>query len=302
MLGGDIVARSTPGNGSTFVLSVETGPMDGVTMLDDPGEARIERRLPPRKGSARRLRLAGRILLAEDAPDNQRLVSFYLRQAGAQVEAVEDGLTAYQTALAAEASGRGFDLVLMDMQMPRLDGYQATSRLRADGYAKPIIALTAHAMDSDREQCARAGCTDFVAKPIDLDGLVETARKYLGGARDATSVETCWRHPELIAMADEFVAGLPARASALAGALAEGDVQRVVLLSHRLKGTAGSFGFPAVTEAAAEVERLARTSAPRAAVDESLGRLAELCARAATASRRTAGSPHSTGARIAAEP
>ena len=167
LMDGDITISSTLGRGSTFSLSVETGPVDGVAMLDNPTEAIFEKRHEAETPAGSKVRLDCRILLAEDGPDNQRLISFLLKKAGAEVTVAENGQTARDHALAAKDEGNPFDVILMDIQMPVMDGYEATRQLRQAGYTGPIVALTANAMDGDDEKCRRAGCDDYLSKPID---------------------------------------------------------------------------------------------------------------------------------------
>ncbi|HMQ22808.1 MAG TPA: response regulator, partial [Planctomycetota bacterium] len=110
-----------------------------------------------------------RLLLAEDGEDNRRLLSHFLQRAGAEVSVACDGLEAYERVTGAATS---FDLIIMDMQMPRMDGYLATSSLRAAGVTTPILALTAHAMRGDAERCLAAGCDAYATKPIGAKKLI----------------------------------------------------------------------------------------------------------------------------------
>ncbi len=167
MLGGDITVQSESGKGSTFSMTVETGDLAGVQLLGSPSEGAgaVTRVAPEKSGVA--LPIGCRIMLAEDGPDNQRLITFLLRKAGAEVTSAENGRVACDAALAACARSQPFDVILMDMQMPVMDGYEATRYLRAEGYAGPIIALTAHAMGGDAAKCLEAGCDSYLTKPID---------------------------------------------------------------------------------------------------------------------------------------
>ena len=179
MLGGDITVASVFGQGSTFSVTIAAKPPDGPQLEGRPANA-TEQPLPtgihPR-------RLDCRILLAEDGPDNQRLIAFVLRKAGADVVVVENGALAVDLALEANQKNGPFDVVLMDMQMPVMDGYEATHRLRGAGYRKPIIALTAHAMTEDRQKCLDAGCDDYLTKPIVRETVIAVVETYLAESR-----------------------------------------------------------------------------------------------------------------------
>ncbi|MEK6701909.1 MAG: ATP-binding protein [Planctomycetota bacterium] len=175
-MGGTLLVDSTPGQGSTFTFQLPTGPVDHSRLLHSPPPSAATEVAAP--GPAR-VMIPYRILLAEDGPDNQRLIAFHLRRAGATVEIAENGRIAVERTLAAQLTLTPFDLILMDMQMPELDGYGATSELRAKGLTIPILALTAHAMAEDRLKCLSAGCSDFLTKPIDPKTLVLNCQRWL---------------------------------------------------------------------------------------------------------------------------
>jgi len=189
LLGGSLTASSAEGLGSTFTVTVATQ----VARPETHGDSKCRD-----KQTATSLTLASpaltsdsvasanqdtpstipySILVAEDGLDNQRLITYILRKAGAEVTVVENGQLAVEAAWSNE---RPFDVVLMDMQMPVLDGYQATQQLRQAGYEHPIIALTAHTMEGQRDRCIEAGCNDYTTKPLKRQELLELIHRYAG--------------------------------------------------------------------------------------------------------------------------
>jgi len=177
-LGGRIEVTSQPGQGSTFRVSIDPGKVDGASFILPIGNAPQSHDAAVARPAASPVDLNHRILLAEDALDTQRLVKVILAKAGAEVVCVTDGQAAFETALAARRDGTPFDLILMDMQMPVLDGYEATRRLRLANYQGPIVALTAHAMSGEREKCLNAGCDGYATKPINREALLQTVAQF----------------------------------------------------------------------------------------------------------------------------
>ncbi len=173
-LGGAITATSTVGRGTRFrvhlpaeMLSEERAATDALEG-DTPSTAGLKRALEGLRGSD------NRVLVVEDGPDNQRVIKHLLERAGYVVTIAENGLIGVEIALAAADDGTPFSVILMDVQMPVLDGYGATRQLRDQGYVGPIIALTAHALPSERQRCIESGCDAFATKPIERVKLLET--------------------------------------------------------------------------------------------------------------------------------
>jgi PAS domain S-box-containing protein len=182
MLGGGIDVVSDMGSGSTFTVTIATGDLQGIDLLEpervptrSEEKAILERKSVDSPGAATMPLDGLRILLAEDGPDNQRLISFHLKKAGATVVISENGRVAVEKV---EDDPTAFDVIFMDMQMPIMDGYAATAYLRKSGYRGPIIALTAHAMDNDRQKCIDAGCDEYTTKPIVKLDLINLAERY----------------------------------------------------------------------------------------------------------------------------
>ncbi|MBN68427.1 MAG: histidine kinase [Gimesia sp.] len=181
MLGGDLTCQSTPDVGTTFTLQIQIGESESLEYYNDPQDALEAAAHKPAPVIAKPVQAANRscsVLLAEDGEDNQRLISMLLRKEGAAVKLAENGEIAVRYAMHALEQGQPFDVILMDMSMPVLDGYGATQKLREQGYKLPIIALTAHAMNGDREKCIAAGCTDYATKPVNREKLREIIETY----------------------------------------------------------------------------------------------------------------------------
>ena len=175
-LGGEISVVSEPGQGSTFSLTIPLG----LDLLTQPHlEPGIFKAQSPLRTSATPPSLSGRILLAEDNHSNQKLMSILLRRVGLQTIIAEDGLQALD-----RVHQQKFDLILMDMQMPNMNGFQTTKALRKLGIDTPIIALTARVLKTDQQECLQAGCDAYLAKPIDHQKLYSTLEEYLPGQRD----------------------------------------------------------------------------------------------------------------------
>ncbi len=169
LLGGSLSLTSKEGRGSVFTLKIPAG-------VDACHEVAPDRQDPAEKNSteAKESKFSGHILIAEDIATNRKLLAMLLENMGFSVAIAEDGQQAVDKALA-----ESFDLILMDMQMPNLNGYEATKILREKGIKVPIIAVTAHAMRGDDKKCIRSGCDDYLSKPIDRNKLLEKICQYL---------------------------------------------------------------------------------------------------------------------------
>jgi len=279
-MGGHIAVESRFGEGSTFTFTLKAELPEPVRMLNDLSEVARSPHQPQSSGSAVRLR--GRVLLAEDGLDSQKLLTVILRQAGAQVDLAPNGRVAVEKALSARSAGEPYDAILMDMQMPEMDGYQATRQLRQSGDEGIIIALTAHAMAEDRRKCLAAGCDDYATKPVDRVGLLNMLGRVMGcserGPGDdpveaalgqAPSEETIRSEfaadPDMAEVIDEFIACLPGTLEAMSESLANNGHQELQRLAHQLKGAGGGYGYPLLTEQARKLEDAAKAGDPEAA-------------------------------------
>ena len=190
-LGGDLTLESSLGQGTSVTFTIDVGTLERVPLIEAPEGFQPRERGPAPPKPAKSTKpaefelitgLSGRLLLAEDTADVRAFLESVLRKAGLEVETAEDGEVAFEKAIAAWEMGQPFDAVLMDMQMPVLNGFDATAKLRAKGYQGPIIAITSHALKGDRELCIEAGCDAYTIKPIDRQHLLRTIAEHLNKA------------------------------------------------------------------------------------------------------------------------
>ena len=291
-LGGEITVESKPGEGSVFRVTLMTGPLENVRILDVCPTEALKLAAVSAPYMVTRF-LSSRILLVEDGEINRQLIRVVLEEAGAEVACVENG----QEALEAVALQQ-FDLILMDMQMPVMDGYAATQRLRDRGCTLPIIALTAHAMRGDREKCFTAGCSGYMSKPINLDELLRAVADALASndaglapaanlsngadhcSTQSSSINSSLpvNHPQFRQIVQSFIEKLPDRITAMQVAFDNGEWHELHELAHWLKGTGGTVGFDCLTEAATCLEEAVKRQ-HREGIEECLRNLVLLADR-----------------------
>jgi PAS domain S-box-containing protein len=173
-LGGNIDVESTIGKGTVFTVQIPVGSLDGVDMIDNPEEEMAFSKSKTSDKILDEIKLIGKVLLAEDTPANRKIINYILGELGLEVETVIDGREACQA-----VRERDFDLVLMDLHMPIMDGMEATKQIRTFNQEIPIIALTADAMRQTQQECKEGGFSGFASKPIIYKELVEELSKYL---------------------------------------------------------------------------------------------------------------------------
>ncbi|WP_218933559.1 ATP-binding protein [Rubripirellula lacrimiformis] len=292
-LGGDLRVESSEGNGSVFILNVKTGPLNSVALLDAPPADALMGTTTHHFDQEIDLPKSN-ILLVEDGEINRKLVRIMLEEAGATVTTAENGWVAVNA-----TSKATFDLILMDMQMPVMDGYTAATRMRSDGLSTPIIALTAHAMKGDEEKCLNAGCTAYLTKPIQkavllgevldhltragiakvaptetLGGLTEASPEPPSGLKSTLPLDNVV-YREIV---EEFVEFLQHHVAEMQSAYASENFESLAKLAHALKGAGGTAGFDVLTAPSAKLQKSTNDIDP-SEIEATLAELADLSRR-----------------------
>ena len=265
MLGGKLSARNGEQGGSEFSFEIHC---KGSSYLDaeDDGSVAIN------ETSDYASLDQAHVLVVDDNPDNQRIIRFLLDEMNIGVTPAMNGQEAVDIILNPSLN-QVFDAVLMDIQMPVLDGYSATRLMRENGVQVPIIALTAHAMAEDKARCLIVGCNDYVSKPIVPDNLYRSLAKLISkndlqSDQDVVGLDEGGHEPLVSTMADNakfrplleaYLESLQTSLTSMSEFVVTGDWDSVQALAHRLRGTGTSHGFPEITEAAGLCEDLIRS-------------------------------------------
>jgi CheY-like chemotaxis protein/HPt (histidine-containing phosphotransfer) domain-containing protein len=301
-LGGDITVKSEAGKGSTFTVAVATGDVQAVPLLQ-PDEVEKAAQVQVATEQAVWQFPDARVLIVDDGAENRELLKLLLQDAGLMVDEAENGQVGVE-----KATAHRYDVILMDVNMPVMDGFTATQNLRQQGVETPIIALTANAMAGFEQECLDVGYTGYLSKPVDLDRFMALMAELLGGrqvssktAADAVpaaasapdsrvnrspSVESApirstlpegnEKFRKLIA---QFALRLDERLKIVARSHAQGNRQEIADFAHWLKGAGGTIGFNEFTVPAGNLEKLAKNGSSDADIEQSIECLKGLAAR-----------------------
>ena len=248
MLGGNISIDSIPGLGTKVEFSIATGKVTQMQLLHEQRQHVVTANKTIKSFDI--TNLSGRILLVEDSKDNQKLIRLLLNTTGIEIVSAFNGEECVELAL-----GQDFDLVLMDIQMPIMDGMEATKLLRSASFSKPIIALTANAMEDDKKRYKHSGFDGFLSKPIEREAFFTTLREFLQVDETKGIINNDYQI-SFEALKQEFIANLPVRINTIVVAYQQQEISTVTSECHKLKGIAGAYGYSRITEVAGDLEIL----------------------------------------------
>lgn len=260
MLGGDLVCKSVQGRGSQFTVTIDAPLSENSRFIESLDASasfhdNTDRGVTPS--------LSGNILLAEDNIDNQRLISMYVKNTGADIVVVGNGEEAVEQAVANE-----YDLILMDMQMPVMGGAEAVKWLRDAGNQVPIAMLTANAMKEEKDRCLSLGANEFLTKPIDKHAFYAVLGEYLETGAEKIVDRSLDDKIKMEVLVSDFITSLPRHAKDLREAQEQSDWSSIKSILHQLKGMGTSFGFPKITELSLGIERNLQSDNRKQALNE----------------------------------
>lgn len=250
-LGGEITVRSEEGVGSEFCLALALKTTEKTRWLTCFDEVNLTREVLNTQDN-NHLNLAGHILVAEDHPEIRALIKRILERMGLNVTAVENGQDAVQATLVDQ-----FDLILLDIQMPVMDGEQAVEMMHATGVSAPIVALTANTMQHEVDRYLKQGFVDHIAKPIDRNQFSQKIANYLN--LEVLDDVQLPEH-EYLQLKNEYIKGLKLQKQTLEEQFLNNDLQGLAKSAHIIKGTAGMFNFQQLYEQSAALEVALKSS------------------------------------------
>jgi CheY-like chemotaxis protein/HPt (histidine-containing phosphotransfer) domain-containing protein len=227
--------------GTKIEFYIDVEPVNEESIVTEPTTIKLSNES---SGEASSINCEGKILIVDDSEDNQNLINYMLKSSKVTTDSAMDGQSAIEKALS-----NTFDVILMDVQMPVMDGIEATKLLRDAGYQGPIIALTANAMEEDRKSCLEAGCNDFLTKPIVTEVFYKTLNRYLG-ANEKIETLDLENSDEFIQLKKKFIRRLPERFAMISNCIQGKNYTDAASECHRLKGIAGSYGYEDITNTA----------------------------------------------------
>jgi len=254
LLGGSLNIYSALKKGSTFEICLNLSPLDTSTLIYNM-EQWQQSSIVESSHRDHHIRLHGDVLLVDDNETNQQLFSLFLRRLGVSVTIADSGISALK-----ETVYKNFDLIYMDMHLPQLSGLDTVKKLREIGYSKPIVALTANATSEYRHLCLRAGCDDFLAKPILRSQFEQVCARYLHPAAaedfmpEPIFSSLLQHEPEFADLVEKFVNDLHTTQGTIEMLMRTKNWQELKEVLHTLKGTAGGLGYPVLTDLAGKIE------------------------------------------------